>query len=89
MDELGFIWIMFVLKIPILGLLWIVWWAVKAVPDELDAQPPGDGGSHDRPHPPRRPRRRPRGPHGEPAPLPGPARVRTAAQGRKSTQRAE
>ena len=29
----GFLWLMFALKIPIVGLLWIVWWAVHAEPE--------------------------------------------------------
>ena len=73
-----FIWLMLVLKIPIVGLFTIVWWAVRSVdepaPEEtVRAQP------RPRPHrPPRPPRppRRPRGPHGEPASLPSPPRVR-------------
>ena len=74
--EWGFIWIMFVLKIPLIALLWLVWWAVK----QTD-QPTGtgdDGGSpvprHPRPAAPTHPRRR--GPHGDPS-APPPARVRT------------
>jgi hypothetical protein len=66
---------MFVLKIPILGLFGIVWWAVRTSdePSEehpvLPATPP-----HPRSRVPRP--RRPRGPHGDPMPLP-PERVRT------------
>ena len=84
----GFIWLMFVLKIPIFMLFGIVWWAVKhtdepAPPEVVRAAPT--------PHPrhPRRPKRRPRprGPqHGEPAGTASPPRVRhawqTAARGR-------
>ena len=73
--EWGFIWLMFVLKIPIFMLLGLVWYASR--PPEVPEDPAGEGGSHDRPQPPRRPRHRPRGPHGDPAPLPGPPRVRT------------
>lgn len=73
-----FLWLMLFLKIPIVGLLSIVWWAVRQEPEQApDAQE--DGGSKHRPHArPPRPRhpRRPRGPHAEPAP-PSPARVRT------------
>jgi hypothetical protein len=62
------------LKIPIVALGYIVWWAVHQEPET--AEEPGDGGSRRRPHPPRPlPRRPRRGPHGDPAPLP-PARVR-------------
>ena len=69
------------LKIPILMLFWLVWWAVHQEPEPAD-EPAGEGGSR-RPHPreplPRTPRR---GPHGDPAPV-APARMRTvSAQGR-------
>jgi hypothetical protein len=74
--EWTFIFLMVVLKIPIVGLFWIVWWAVRATPDP-EPEGNGGGGSHDRPHPPgRRPPHRPRrGPHGDPA-LPAPPRAR-------------
>jgi hypothetical protein len=81
-----FVYLMVILKIPIVGLLWIVWWAVKQEPDPAE-QPGGDGGVKDRPHPrhPRTPLRHgPRGcdPHGQPLPS-SPPRVRvTAARGR-------
>jgi hypothetical protein len=75
-------WTMFflfvALKVPLLALCWLVWWAIHQVPEEWE-QPGGDGGAKRRPHPPgplRRPPRR--GPHGDPAPLP-PPRVRTVA----------
>jgi hypothetical protein len=78
-----FIWLMLILKIPIVGLLLLVRWAIRQGPE---AEPASDeeGGIGPRPHPlhplhprsrlPRSPRR---GPHGEPA-LPAPARVRSA-----------
>ena len=74
----GFIWLMFVLKIPLIGLICLVWWAIKQVPEEEAPQHDEDGGikrhlRHPREPFPRRPRR---GPHGDPAPLP-PPRVRT------------
>ena len=74
----GFLWLMLALKIPLIGLICIVWWAIKQNPDE---SPPsdGDGGVKrgERPHPPNPfPRRPRRGPHGDPA-APPPARVRT------------
>jgi hypothetical protein len=74
------LWLFVVLKIPIVALLWLVWWAIHQEP-EPDEAPPGDGGQrvtgrrepvHPRkplPHAPRR------GPHGEQA-LPAPPRVR-------------
>jgi len=74
-----FIFIMVVLKLPIALLLYIVWWAVKAEPENEAPRVDGDGGSKRpaRPHPrPRRPRPPRRGPHGDP-PLPAPARTRT------------
>jgi hypothetical protein len=72
-----FIWLMFLLKIPIVALFGIVRWAVGQTPE---IQPEGDGGvgprprhpHHPRPQLPRAPRR---GPHGEAAP-PSPLRVR-------------
>ena len=76
MGELwGFLWVMLVLKIPLAMLLYIVWYAVKAVPEP----PPGDnrdGGTG-----PRRPGPRRRGPHGDRV-LPPPARTRTPATSR-------
>ena len=63
------------LKVPLLALCWLVWWAIRQTPDE-DEQP-GGGGTKRRPHParplPRTPRR---GPHGEPAPARPAARPR-------------
>jgi hypothetical protein len=75
----GFIWLMFILKIPIFMLLGIVWWAARQDPDAAGQD--GDGGVKRHPHrrpprPPHSPRRR--GPHGEPA-APAPPRMRTRA----------
>jgi hypothetical protein len=68
---------MLALKIPLLGLLWVVWWAIKQKPEDSPAKEDDGGIKRGRVHPrkplPRHPRR---GPHGDPAPLP-PARVRT------------
>jgi hypothetical protein len=52
-----------VLKIPVLGALWLVWWASKPVPEPDGADGPDDGFKRWRPDPirPRGPRR---GPHG-------------------------
>ena len=80
-----FIFLMFVLKIPIIGLFTIVWWAIHAKPDPEPVT--GEDGGTNKPlaprprprHPhPRSPLRRSprRGPHGAPA-LPAPPRVRT------------
>ena len=68
------------LKLPIIALLGIVWWAIRATPDPAE-QTGGDGGIKDRPRPPhprRPPRRGPRrrDPHGAPLPA-SPPRVRT------------
>jgi hypothetical protein len=74
----GFIWLMFILKVPIVALLLIVWWAVRSRPEETQpSDGDDDGGTKRRRHPrrpfPRRPRR---GPHGDPA-VPSPPRTRS------------
>ena len=62
-------WLAVVLKVPIIALLWIIWWAVRE-PPQPDAGSDEDGGSpHDHPHPrlhPPGPRRR--GPTRDPGP---------------------
>ena len=68
-----FIYMMFILKIPILMLFAIVWWAWKSEPAEEEAG--GSGGSK-RPRPPLHPRGR--GPHGRPRPA-APPRVRATS----------
>jgi len=64
-----------VLKLPIVALGWLIWYAIRQEPEPAD-EPRDDGGTKRPPHPreprPRGPRR---GPHGDPAPAP-PARVR-------------
>jgi hypothetical protein len=76
-----FLYLMLFLKLPIAGLAWIVWWAVKAEPEPDAGEEGNDDGGSKRPverpvHPrgplPHHPRR---GPHGDPA-LPSPARTR-------------
>jgi len=70
-----------VLKLPIVALLWICWWAIRAEPEPAaDESAGGDGGNG---HSPRSPRPRPprRGDHAEQAPQP-PPRVRV--RGRRS-----
>jgi hypothetical protein len=68
-----------VLKLPILAMCWLIWWAVRQEPDYADE---GDGGSRVRPHPPAPlPRAPRRGPHGDAAP-PSPPRVRRPAPAR-------
>jgi hypothetical protein len=78
-----FIWLMVILKVPIVALFMIVRWAVRQTPE---TEPGIDGGIGPRMQPlhphraggggsrlPRTPRR---GPHGDPAPS-SPARMRT------------
>ncbi len=82
MDVWLFIWLMFLLKIPIVALFLIVRWAIGQTPENAPGQDGGIG-PRPRPHHPHHPRSklpRPprRGPHREPA-LPAPLRVRTAA----------
>ena len=75
-----FIWLMVLLKIPIVGLFLIVRWAIGQTP-EIAAEEDGGIGPAPRPRHPHHPRARPpraprRGPHGEPSPS-APARVRS------------
>jgi hypothetical protein len=74
-------WLAVILKIPIVALLAIVWWAIRAQPiPEVDHEEGGGGSKRDR-HPRRRPPHPPRrGPHGDPLPSP-PARVRVTRRG--------
>jgi hypothetical protein len=75
-----FLYLMVFLKLPILALLGIVWWAIRQTPEPAGSDG-GDGGVKDRPHHPRTPPRRGprrRDPHGAPIP-PSPPRVRTTA----------
>ena len=91
----GFIWLMFILKIPIFMLFGIVWWAVRQTPEPASD---GDGGSrlptapqphenprHPRPPLPRHPRRGPHGP-GDAA-LPSPPRTRAVVARARSVDR--
>lgn len=75
------VYLFFALKVPILLLAWLVWWAVKAEPALTDDGPEDDGGTKHPPQrvprPPRPPRPPRRDPHGDPAPS-APARVRTS-----------
>ena len=72
----AFIWMMFVLKIPIAGLFWIVWRAIHATPETATGEAPAEGGGGEGPQPrPLRPRPPRRGDHGEQLPQP-PARIR-------------
>jgi hypothetical protein len=81
-DAWTFIWLMFLLKIPIVALFLIVRWAVKQTPEASGGEDGGIGPlprplhpHHPRSRLPRSPRR---GPHGDPSPL-SPPRIRTAA----------
>jgi len=80
----AFVFMMVVLKIPLLALLWIVWWATRAEPEDDEGGGGSDNGEPDGPlHPrpqPRRPSRR--GPHRDPDP-PAPCRTRV---GKRSTR---
>ena len=80
------VFLFFGLKLPLLALCWLVWWAIHQTDETTEEQ--GEDGGSKRPHPreplPRTPRR---GPHGDPA-LPSPPRVRTVkARARRLTQR--
>jgi hypothetical protein len=76
----AFIYLMFVLKLPIVALLWIVWWAIRSEPETAETELPDGGGGtkvrppHKRPPLPRPNRRGPR--HGGGVPVP-PPRTRT------------
>jgi hypothetical protein len=84
-------WTMFflfvALKVPLIALCWLVWWAIHQTDDPIDGSN-DDGGSKRRPHRPgplpHAPRR---GPHGDPAPS-SPQRVRMpVARGRGLIER--
>jgi hypothetical protein len=89
-DAWTFIWLMVILKVPVVALLMLVRWAVRE-PPENDISHDEDGGigfrasdqrhpHHPRPRLPRSPRRGPH--HGAPRPS-SPARTRTTvARGR-------
>ena len=79
------IWFMVILKIPLLYMCWVIWWAVKDPPDAVGLEPvrdevEGDGGGPGVLRGPERDRRGSRrgGPHG--APARGRARSRTGAR---------
>jgi len=50
-----------VLKIPVFGALWLIWWASQAPQAETDPEDSGEGFNRWRPQP-----IRPRGPHSSP-----------------------
>lgn len=83
MDVATLVWMLVILKIPIIAALLLIWYAVQE-PD--GAQDEDDGGSRvpgESTPPPDRPRPRPprRGPHATP-PAPSPERIR-AVKGRQ------
>jgi hypothetical protein len=86
-----FVYLMPILKIPIVALLWIVWWAIRAAPETEPETTGADdtGGSKTRRRHPREPlpRNPRRGPHGDPLPLP-PPRTRTVLARAKRIDRA-
>ncbi|HEX4837531.1 MAG TPA: hypothetical protein VFV03_03270 [Solirubrobacteraceae bacterium] len=97
MDAWTFIWLVVILKIPIVALFLIVRWAVRQTPETAGGEDGGIGprpgpldSHHPRPRPPgalpRLPRTPRRGPHGD-APLHPPARVRTVVARGLITQR--
>jgi hypothetical protein len=81
-----FVFMMLVLKIPVIYVCWLVWWAVRQVPEpprdvvSVRVEAGGPDGSGPSPRPTRR------GPHGRPrriahrVPGPGAARASAAAQ---------
>jgi hypothetical protein len=76
----GFIWMVVVLKIPIVALLWLCWWAIHAEPEAATAGDEGSGGGGTGHTPrPRKPRPPRRGEHAVPAPQP-PARTRAVSR---------
>jgi hypothetical protein len=80
------IWMVVVLKLPIVAALLLVWYAVKSPDPALDEDPPNGGGSdRHRGRGPRHPRPPRRGPHAATPPAP-PRRVRTATPRRLTRQ---
>ena len=76
----GFFWLAVILKIPIVALLGLVWYAVRQ-PPVPEIEQDDSGGSRRGPHPRNRPPHPPRrGPHAEPPPAP-PDRVRVTHRG--------
>jgi hypothetical protein len=89
-DAWTFIWLVAILKIPIVALFLLVRWAILQTPDGGESGQDGGIGPRSRPlhphHPHSRPPRLPRrGPHGDPSPS-SPPRVRTVATRRRLPQ---
>src|SRR4029453_14313612 len=74
----GIVWLAVALKVPIIALLYLVWWAIKDPPEQVIDE---DGGWHDRDpfHPPAPP---PASPAPGPAPPAGARRARPCPRGR-------
>jgi hypothetical protein len=86
-----FVWLMVILKIPVVALLLIVRWAVRQVPEDSAVGEDGGIGPRSRPLHPHHPRSRlprspRRGPHGDPPP-PTPERVRAVVARGQRVQR--
>jgi hypothetical protein len=81
------LWLFVALKIPLLAALWIVWWALRAEPDDAEEEHArrDEGGGPHRPRP-RLPDTPRRGPHATPPPI-SPRRVRVHARRRKVSHR--
>lgn len=80
-----FLYLMVFLKLPILALGYLVWWAIHQTPDQDGGEEGGDDGGSRKPRHPRPPlrplpRRGPR--HASPRPA-TPARVRAISQSRR------
>lgn len=80
-------WLFVALKIPLLAALWIIWWALRAEPEEADEVRAGGehGGGPHRPRP-RLPRAPRRGRHEAPDPA-SPVRVRVRSRERTPSRR--
>ena len=89
MDTWTFIFLVLILKIPIVLLLGIVWWAVHATPESASDESEEGGSKRPlNPHP-RGPLPRParRGPHGEHR-SPAPPRTRSVLAGSRDNHHA-
>jgi hypothetical protein len=76
----GFFWLAVILKIPIVALLCLVWYAVRQ-PPVPEIEQDDSGGLRRGPHPRNRPPHPPRrGPHAEPPPA-APDRMRVTHRG--------
>jgi len=73
MGVLPIVLVILAMKIPIFGLLWLVWWAGRPASNAGPAEEQHCAPRPQRPGPPRPPRPRRRGPHGGAAVSRGPA----------------